>query len=58
MAGTKFARATCRTIRLKRLEIGAPVKLSVRRIMVAMTSSRPDQEDFAKTHRSLCRAAR
>jgi len=57
LAATKFARATCGTIRLKLLKIGALVKLSVRRIKVAMTSSCPDQEDFAKAYHALCRAA-
>ena len=57
LAGTKFARATCGTIRLKLLKIGALVKLSVRRIKVAMTSSCPDQEEFASVYHALYRAA-
>ena len=57
LAGSKFARATCGTIRLKLLKIGALVKLSVRRIKVAMTSSCPDQEEFASAYLALCRAA-
>ena len=57
LAGTKFARSTCGTIRLKLLKIGALVKLSVRRIKVAMTSSCPDQDDFARAYHALDRAA-
>jgi hypothetical protein len=57
LAGTKFARASCGTIRLKLLKIGALVKRSVRRIKVAMTSSCPDREDFASAYHALCRAA-
>jgi hypothetical protein len=38
---TRFARATCGTIRLKLLKIGARVRVSVRRIKVAMASSCP-----------------
>jgi len=57
LAGTKFARATCGTIRLRLLKIGALVKLSVRRIKVAMTSSCPDQDDFTRAYDALCRAA-
>jgi hypothetical protein len=57
LAGTKFARATCGSIRLKLLKIGALVKLSVRRIKVAMASSCPDQDDFTRAYRALCRAA-
>ncbi len=43
---TQFKAATCGTIRLKPLKIGAQVRLSVRRIKVAMASSCPDQDEF------------
>ena len=39
--GTKLANATCGTIRLKLLKIGALVRISVRRIRIAMTSACP-----------------
>jgi hypothetical protein len=42
---TQFAAATCGTIRLKLLKIGAQVRLSVRRIKVAMASSCPYQDE-------------
>jgi hypothetical protein len=38
---TSFAKATCGTIRLKLLKIGALVRVSVRRIKIAMASSCP-----------------
>src|SRR6201984_1193212 len=38
---TRFAKATCGTIRLKLLKIGALVRVSVRRIKIAMASSCP-----------------
>ena len=38
---TKFANATCGTIRLKFLKIGALVRISVRRIKIAMASGCP-----------------
>ena len=38
---TQFAKATCGTIRLKLLKIGALVRVSVRRIKVAMASGCP-----------------
>ena len=38
---THFAKATCGTIRLKLLKIGALVRVSVRRIKVAMASGCP-----------------
>jgi Transposase DDE domain group 1 len=43
---TQFARATCGTIRLKLLKIGAQVRRSVRRIKVAMASACPYQDEF------------
>src|SRR5205807_3100069 len=44
---TQFARATCGTIRLKLLKIGALVRTSVRRIKFAMVSGYPYLRDFA-----------
>src|ERR1700757_1583734 len=45
---TQFAKATCGTIRLKLLKIGALVRTSVRRISFAMASGYPYQRDFAR----------
>jgi hypothetical protein len=44
---TQFAEATCGTIRLKLLKIGAQVRFSVRRIKVAMASACPYQQEYA-----------
>jgi len=55
---TKFAKASCGTIRLKLLKIGALVRISVRRIKVAMASGCPDQPEFAIAHALLTNAAR
>jgi hypothetical protein len=44
---TQFANATCGSIRLKLLKIGALVRVSVRRISVAMASACPWQHEFA-----------
>jgi hypothetical protein len=38
---TEFAKATCSTIRVKLLKIGALVRVSVRRIRIAMASACP-----------------
>jgi hypothetical protein len=54
---TQFAKATCGTIRLKLLKIGALVRTSVRRITFAMASSYPYQRDFAVAHAQLNNAA-
>jgi Transposase DDE domain group 1 len=54
---TQFAKATCGTIRLKLLKIGALVRTSVRRITFAMASSYPYQRDFAIAHAQLINAA-
>ena len=53
---TQFAKATCGTIRLKLLKIGALVRTSVRRITLAMASSYPYQRDFALAHAELTNA--
>jgi hypothetical protein len=55
---TQFAQATCGTIRLKLFKIGALVRVSVRRIKVAMTSACPYQNEFALAHLRLTAAAR
>jgi hypothetical protein len=44
LCDTEFAKATCGTIRLKLLKIGALVRVSVRRIKIAMASSCPAAE--------------
>jgi hypothetical protein len=54
---TQFAKATCGTIRLKLLKIGALVRTSVRRITFAMASGCPYQRDFALAHAQLIGAA-
>jgi Transposase DDE domain group 1 len=53
---TQFANATCGTIRLKLLKIGALVRISVRRIKLAMASACPFQHECALAHALLQRA--
>ena len=55
---TQFADATCGTIRLKLLKIGALVRVSVRRIKIAMASACPYHNEFALAHLRLTAAAR
>lgn len=55
LAHTALANATCGTIRLKLLKIGARVTASVRRIKIAMASANPYQSTFALAHAQLCR---
>ena len=57
LAHTQFADATCGTIRLKLLKLGALVRISVRRIKFAMASACPWQDAFALAHARLRRAA-
>jgi hypothetical protein len=57
LAHTQFATATCGTIRLRLLKIGALVRISVRRISVAMSSACPSQHEWALAHAMLRRAA-
>jgi hypothetical protein len=54
---TQFARASCGTLRLVMLKIGALVRISVRRIKFAMASTHPYRSEFAAAHAALARAA-
>ncbi|HEX6114730.1 MAG TPA: IS1380 family transposase [Geminicoccaceae bacterium] len=54
---TQFATATCGTIRLKLLKIGAQVRKSARRIKVAMASACPYQSEYHLAYLYLKRAA-
>jgi Transposase DDE domain group 1 len=58
LAETAFADATCGTIRLKLLKIGAMVRVSVRRIKLAMASACPAAEDWGRAARRLADAAK
>jgi DDE family transposase len=55
LAGTELAKATCGSIRLKLLKIGAQVTVSVRRVKIALASSYPLQELFVLAHARLMR---
>jgi hypothetical protein len=55
---TQFAKATCGTIRLKLLKIGAYVRISVRRIKFAMASSCPVAAVWGRAAVRLNAAAR
>lgn len=54
---TRFADATCGTLRLKLLKIGARVNVSARRIKLAMASAHPWQREWAIAHARLSAAA-
>ena len=53
---TQFARATCATIRLKLLKIAALVRISVRRIKLAMPSAFACQAEYRAAHAALSSA--
>lgn len=57
LQGTDLAQATCGSIRLKLLKIGALVKISKRRIKIAMASGYPRQSLWALAHQRLSAAA-
>ena len=54
LAHTRLDKATCGTIRLTLLKIGAQVTRSVRRVRVAMASAYPYADVFALAHARLC----
>ena len=57
LPATSLARATVGTIRLRLLKIGALVRVSVRRVTIAMTSGHPWRRDWAIAHQALTTAA-
>lgn len=58
LADTAFANATCGTNRLKFLKIGALVRISVRRIKIAMASACPAAQHWGHAARRLADAAK
>jgi hypothetical protein len=54
---TRLAEATCGTLRLTLLKIGARVLVSVRRIKLAMTSAHPWRDEWTLAHARLSAAA-
>jgi Transposase DDE domain group 1 len=57
LAHSQFADATCGTIRLQLLKIGALVRTSCRRIKLAMASAFPHRQEYALAHLRLAQAA-
>ncbi len=57
LAHTRFARASCGTIRLRLLKIGALVRTSGRRIKLAMPSACPYQTEYRAAQAALAAAA-
>jgi hypothetical protein len=57
LAHTQFARASCGTIRLRLLKIGALVRTSVRRIKLSMPSAFPHQAEYQAAYAALAAAA-
>ena len=56
LRGTRMAQATCESMRLKLLKIGAQVRVSVRRVVLSMAGGYPDQDLFVKVLDNLHRA--
>lgn len=53
LEGTELERATCGSIRTKLLKIGAQVRVSVRRVLVSLSSAYPLQELFIRIHERI-----
>jgi hypothetical protein len=53
LVGTALARAQCDNIRLKLLKIGAQVRVTVRRVWVALASGSPYADLFARVYANL-----
>ena len=55
LAGTALARAQCTTIRLTLLKIGARIRITVRKVWIALASGCPQAALFAQVHATLRR---
>lgn len=55
LAGTALAQAQCTTIRLTLLKIGARLRITVRKVWVALASGCPHADLFARVHANLRR---
>src|SRR5664280_349327 len=53
LQGTEFARAQCATLRLKLLKIGALIRVTVRKVWVALAGGYPYAELFRQIHAKL-----
>ena len=53
LAGTPLARAQCQTIRLTLLKIGARVRITVRKVWLALATGCPHAALFARVHATL-----
>ena len=58
LKATRLANATCGSIRLKLLKIGALVRISVRRVKIAMASAFPHQHEYRSAYVFLGQAVR
>jgi len=56
LKATALANATCGSIRLKLLKVGALVRVSVRRAKIAMASAHPCQREWALAYAALAAA--
>ena len=56
LKGTEFARAQCNTIRLKLLKIGARIRVTLRKVWVALSSANPHAQVFGQVYLNLQRA--
>jgi hypothetical protein len=57
LQATRLANATCGSIRLKLLKIGALVRVSVRRVKIAIASRHPWQRDWVIAYAALITGA-
>ena len=55
LAGTRWARAQCGTLRTKLLKIAARVRVTARKVWLSFSSVYPYRDEFAATAVALCR---
>ena len=55
LAGTRWARAQCGTLRTRLLKIAARVRVTARKVWLSFPSACPHRDEFAAAAAALCR---
>ena len=55
LAGTRWARMQCGTVRVKLLKIAARVRFTARKVWLSFPSAYPYRDEFAAAAAALCR---
>ena len=55
LAGTRWAKAQCGTLRVKLLKVAARIRITARKVWLSFSSVYPYRDAFTAAARTLCR---